>query len=149
MNSVAELSNQMRRECACLNLRKAVRVLTQAYDEKLRPAGVRSTQLPLLVTLAAEGTMTLSQLAEAVVMDQTTLSRNLKPLKERGLIEIRPGQDRRVREISLTRAGENVIRDSKPLWDQAQAKVSAELGIENVHTLIALSADIVSAANST
>ena len=139
----------MRRECACLNLRKAVRVLTQAYDEKLRPAGVRSTQLPLLVTLAAEGTMTLSQLAEAVVMDQTTLSRNLKPLKERGLIEIRPGQDRRVREISLTRAGENVIRDSKPLWDEAQAKVSAELGIENVHTLIALSADIVSGANST
>ncbi len=148
MNSVAELSNQMRRECACLNLRKAVRVLTQAYDEKIRPAGVRSTQLPLLVTLGAEGTMTLSRLAESVVMDQTTVSRNLKPLKEMGLIEIRPGQDRRVREISLTKAGENVIRDSKPLWDEAQAKVSAELGIENLHLLIALSADIVSSVEA-
>jgi len=129
-------------------LRKAVRVLTQAYDEKIRPAGVRSTQLPLLVTLGAEGTMTLSRLAESVVMDQTTVSRNLKPLKEMGLIEIRPGQDRRVREISLTKAGENVIRDSKPLWDEAQAKVSAELGIENLHLLIALSADIVSSVEA-
>ena len=148
MNSIAGLSKQILRDCAVLNLRKAVRVLTQVYDEKLRPAGVRSTQLPILVTLAKEGTLPLSRLAELLVTDQTTVSRNLKPLKERGLIAIRPGKDRRVREISLTRNGENVIRHSKPLWDQAQAKVLAELGTKQLELLLALSAEIVSTLDS-
>ena len=145
---MAGLSNQMLRDCAVLNLRKAVRVLTQVYDKKLRPAGVRSTQLPLLNTLSKEGTMPLSRLGELLAMDQTTVSRNLKPLKESGLIEIRPGQDRRVREVSLTRKGEKVIRDSKPLWDQAQAKVLAELGTKQLDLLIALSVKIVSTLDS-
>ena len=92
--------------------------------------------------------MPLSRLGELLAMDQTTVSRNLKPLKERGLIEIRLGQDRRVREVSLTRKGEKVIRDSKPLWDQAQAKVLAELGTKQLDLLIALSVEIVSTLDS-
>ncbi|MCH8844638.1 MAG: winged helix-turn-helix transcriptional regulator, partial [SAR324 cluster bacterium] len=118
----------MIRECACLNLRKATRTLTQFYDKMLRPAGIRSTQLPLLATVAAAPSLTLSRLAEIVVIDQTTLSRNLKPLKDKGLIEIRPGKDRRVREVRITKNGKAMIRRAKPLWDNAQAKIADNLG---------------------
>ena len=74
--------------CACLQLRKATRVVTQLYDGALRPIGLRSTQLPILVTLAAHGPLSMTDLAESLVLDRTTLIRTLRPLQRRGLIEV-------------------------------------------------------------
>ena len=74
--------------CACQQLRKATRVVTQRYDEALRPIGLRSTQLPILVTLAAHGPLFMTDLAESLVLDRTTLIRTLRPLQRRGLIEV-------------------------------------------------------------
>ena len=65
--------------CACANLRKAARVVTQAYDKALKPTGLRATQFTVIATLATEGDAPLTRLAEALVMDRTTLTRNLKP----------------------------------------------------------------------
>ena len=139
------ISDEMIRDCACLNLRKATRVLTQFYDEAFRPTGLRSTQLPLLVTLAGGPALTLSALAEMVVMDQTTLSRNLKPLKEKGLIDVQPGKDRRYRVVQITTAGKALILKAKPLWDRAQANITQDLGLKRLRQLIAISEAIVKA----
>ena len=76
-------------KCICFNLRKAARVITQIYDEAFRPTGFRSTQMPLLVATAALGPVTVNRLAEAVVMDRTTLTRNLKPLEKQGLLRVK------------------------------------------------------------
>jgi DNA-binding MarR family transcriptional regulator len=119
---------EMTSQCACLNARKAARLLSQLYDAALRPAGVRSTQLPLLATIGLRGPLTLTDLAEAVVIDRTTLTRSLVLLEQHGWVRSAAGEDLRVREISLTSRGREVLRRAIPLWQKAQAQVVALLG---------------------
>ena len=114
--------------CACLQMRKAARVVTQLYDESLRSVGLRVTQLPILVSLAAHGALSLSDLAEGLVLDRTTLLRNLKPLERRGLIEVSRDDGRRTRTAALTAAGHEVAAAAVPLWARAQSRVMDELG---------------------
>ena len=114
---------EMLATCACLQLRKATRVVTQLYDEALRPIGMRSTQLPILVTLAASGARSLPDLADSLVLDRTTLIRNLRPLQRRGLIEVgRDGSSRTHRAV-LTAAGHEAAAAAVPLWARAQTRV--------------------------
>ena len=119
---------EMLAACACLQLRKATRVVTQIYDESLRSVGLRVTQLPILVSLAAHGALSLSDLAEGLVLDRTTLLRNLKPLERRGLIEVSRDDGRRTRTAALTAAGHEVAAAAVPLWARAQSRVMDELG---------------------
>ncbi len=114
--------------CTCANLRKAARVVTQAYDAALRPAGLKATQFTLLATLAKRGDAPLTRLADALVMDRTTLTRNLKPLLRKGLIRIEHEQDQRVRKVSLTETGRRVFEDARRQWEQAQSRIVESLG---------------------
>src|SRR5215217_5827709 len=84
---------EVARACACANLRRAARAVTQVFDEALAPSGLRATQFTLLVTSRLMGESTINELAEKMAMDRTTLSRNLKPLVRSGLLEVRPGED--------------------------------------------------------
>ena len=101
--------------CACFQLRKATRLITQFHDETLRPSGVLSTQLPVLVTLSLAGLTPISLLAERLVMDRSALARNLKLLEKQGMIEIMPGGDRRTRQVRLTPRGEEAVVRVTPL----------------------------------
>ena len=116
--------------CTCNTLRKATRAVTQFYDDALKPAGLRATQFSLLATVAAMESATMSVIAEVMVMDRTTLTRNLKPLAKRGLLEIVAGEDRRERRIALTEKGAKALIAAEPLWRQAQAKIAGSLGDE-------------------
>lgn len=115
-------------DCTCANLRKATRVVTQAYDSALQPSGLKSTQFILLANLTGQGGMPVTQLAEALVMDRTTLTRNLKPLVRKGLVRIDQEEDLRVRRVRLTEAGAEAVRVAQPLWEEIQIKVGARLG---------------------
>lgn len=137
--------------CACFNLRKAARAVTQLYDEHLRPSGLRSTQFSLLAVLSLRGPLGISQLAEAAVMDRTTLTRNLELLQREGLVKVRaaPG-DARVREVSLTPAAQERLAAALPLWERAQAHVTGELGAPRSAQLLShLSAAIAAAQAAT
>ena len=114
--------------CACTNIRKAARMITQYYDDILRPCGLRATQLPLLVKVALTGTIPLTRLASELVMDRTTLTRHLKPLEQQGLITTEEGSDRRTRLICLTDQGRQALILAFPLWQQAQEQVKDLLG---------------------
>ena len=114
--------------CACLNLRKAARAVTQVFDNALQPSGLRSTQLPVMVTLALYGSATITQLAEELVMDRTSLTRLLRPLESSGLIKIVPGEDRRTRGVSLTDRGKETVAVAIPLWEKSQAYVLERVG---------------------
>src|SRR6266508_6420207 len=117
--------------CACFNIRKTARAITNLYDTVLQPTGLRSTQATLLMAIAVAGTPTISRLAEYLVMDRTTLARDLKPLEDQGLVRITPGGDRRTRELQLTDAGREKLHEIIPLWEQAQTKIiAAGLGDE-------------------
>ncbi len=145
VDELKAISGNMIQNCVILNLRKANRALTRFYDRFLSPAGIRCTQLPILITLASAGPLTIAQLAKLTVMDQSTLTRNLKSLKDRQLIRVRPGRDKRVREVSLTQRGAQIIRQAHPLWQEAQSRIAGEIGLPSLQQLVALSAATIDA----
>ena len=120
--------NEILSICVCLRLRKASRLVTRSYDDVLRPVGLRSTQLPILVALSLTHSAPMSVLADQLVMDRTTLTRNLRPLEERGLLEIVAGEDKRTREVKLTIRGQEAVDKAIPLWDKAQGYAVEALG---------------------
>lgn len=124
------------RICAHANLRKALRVVSQAYDAALKPSGLRATQFTLLAVVAGRGELPLSKLAEILVMDRTTLTRNLKPLVRQGWLSIGREDDERVRLISATDAGRQIVAEATPLWRDVQSRVSKGLGDERLSGMI-------------
>lgn len=114
--------------CTCANLRKATRVITQAFDAALQPAGLKATQFTVLATLARQGDGPLTLLADALVMDRTTLTRNLKPLVRKGLVRIDHEEDQRVRKVVLTDAGRTQFEAALARWKQTQARIQQQLG---------------------
>ena len=114
--------------CTCFNLRKATRAVTQMYDEALHPSGLRGTQFSVLAALNHMQSATVSELAQGMVMDRTTLTRNLKPLEQKGWIKSVPGTDRRMRELALTVKGQKALSKAMPLWRKAQRDMVNLLG---------------------
>lgn len=114
--------------CICANLRKASRAISQAYNDALRPSGLTNSQFTVLAALSRTGEVPLTRLADVLVVDRTTLNRNLKPLIRRGVVCDRAGEDQRVRTIALTSAGESVYRNALPLWQGVQERIATGLG---------------------
>lgn len=114
--------------CFCFNLRRAARLVTQVYSEALRPLGLQATQFTLLMAIHGRGPIPMRRLAGAVGMDRTTLTRNLQVLQQRGWVVVEPGEDRRVRELSLSDEGSGVLGRAYPLWREAQASLAQRLG---------------------
>lgn len=131
-------------ECTCFNLRKAARAVTQLYDKALRPTGLRTTQFTLLVGISMLGTVTVTRLAEIGVMDRTTLTRNLKPLERKGLIQITHGKDQRTRVATITEEGQKALVQALPLWNEVQADVVKRLSQERWNSLRADLGKVVS-----
>jgi len=121
--------------CNCLSLRQATRRVTQLYDQALAPLDLRATQLSLLRMVERLGPVALNALAAAMVMDRATLGHNVRPLEARGLVRIVVGDDRRSREVMLTRAGRALLAKSEKLWARAQRVFEDELGRETAAAL--------------
>ncbi len=119
---------EIAQQCLCLQVRKTARLVTQWYDAYLQPSGLRSTQLHVLVAIAMAHTVPLTRLAEVLALDRTTLARNLKPLEREALVEISPGEDKRVRLIRLTERGYQLLEQALPYWQKAQEQVRDRLG---------------------
>lgn len=119
------------KHCTCFNLRKAARAVTQVYDEALKPTGLRATQFSLLGVVAHQGPAGMSELADHLVMDRTTLTRNLKPLMEQGLLKTVAGDDRRYKPIAITKKGQDAFKKAMPYWQKAQNKLANGLGKKN------------------
>jgi DNA-binding MarR family transcriptional regulator len=135
MHYSPRVSAPMPSGCTCDRLRKLTRRVTQHYDARLAPAGLRVTQYSLLAHLERGGPATVSALARLMEMDRTTLTRNLKPLAEAGLVAIAPGTDARSRVVSATGRGREARAAARQLWRQAQDEVNRVLGVEQVAAL--------------
>jgi DNA-binding MarR family transcriptional regulator len=123
-------------DCACFNLRKAARAVTQYYDDALRPSGLRVTQFSLLAAIKVFGTVSIGVLADEAVMDRTTLTRNLKLLEQEGLVSVTPGDDARVREVTLTPAAHEQLAEAHRYWKKAQAHMADAMGSDGVRRML-------------
>jgi len=121
--------------CACSNFRRAARALTQLFDHALQPSGLRSTQLIILLEIAVANSTTAPQLARRLVMDPSTLARNLKLIAKKNWIRFQTTGDRRGNEISLTRQGLRAVQKAVPLWRRAQSAFAKKLGESRWHNL--------------
>jgi DNA-binding MarR family transcriptional regulator len=122
--------------CACANLRRAARLVTQLYEEALRPAGIGAPQFTLLQALKMAPGISQKQLAELLGTDSTTLTRTLALLRKRGWLGSEPGSDRRALRLGLTKAGEREYERVLPYWQSAQKRLKQRLGEPNWNRLI-------------
>ncbi len=113
--------------CLCAVLRQASRAVTRIYDAELRGTGLRSTQHTLLRLLGRVGEVRQRDLGEMASLDETTLTRNLRPLQKGGWVTIRAGSDRRERLVSITGAGKAKVELARPAWSRAQIRMQGVL----------------------
>jgi DNA-binding MarR family transcriptional regulator len=106
--------------CAVMNFRQVSRSVTARFDDQLRPAGLRATQLNLLMAIETGAATTVTGLAEILAMERTTMTRSLKLLRDRGLVE--------KTRIALTEKGRRTAAAALPLWEKAQAEILGGLG---------------------
>ena len=117
------------RQCVCTAARRRSRDLTRTFEKAMRAAGVRGTQFTLLATLVQTGPIATTRLADFQGLERTTLTRNLRLLVRDGFVRIDEGEDRRVRKVAITPAGEETARRAFPFWKKAQdAALAAAAG---------------------
>lgn len=111
----------------CSTVRKTARALTNLYDRILAPSGLLSTQYSVLRKIEAQP-LSITELAQALDLDRTTLGRNLRIMERRRLVKLMTGDDQRQRLVSPTAQGRSAFNAAVPLWRSAQGIVNHELG---------------------
>ncbi len=131
-------------ECTCFNLRKATRVVQNLFDEAFRTIGLKGTQFTVLSHIFSYGPLTLTKLANIMLLDRTTLARNLVPLEKKGFIEINPGSDLRTRYIDITEKGRRLLARALPLWEKTQERIKDGLGDEKWNSMLSNISELIS-----
>jgi DNA-binding MarR family transcriptional regulator len=144
MPSVAQA---MLQRCLFQRTRAAARAVTRFYDDQLRPTGLRATQANVLATVAAKGELSISALSDELGMDRTTLTRNLRPLEQRGLLVVSPEGPHRIRLVRLTSLGVTALGEVAVLWEKAQSALEEHLGEDGVASVRRATAAITSSAS--
>ena len=144
-----EAALEVRDTCLSKHLRQADRIIMQLYDDALRPCGLKSTQFTLLIAIRLRQPINQKTLADCTVTDRTTLTRNLASLERQELIQIQPGTDRRVKEISLTSDGHQRLKEAFPAWKKAQAQTEKLLGRAQLSQLLTDLSDIAAKFEAT
>ncbi len=122
--------------CTCGELRKAARAITLLYDNAFKSSGLLSTQFGVLHVIYNIDSIRISDLADKLGMDRTTLTRNLAVLEREGFIKISEGKDHRTRNVTATQKGRNAVSKAIPLWNEAQRKVKQKMGESSWHELM-------------
>lgn len=127
-DATASIAAEMR--CTCAVLRRATRRMTQFYDDALKPAGLKLSQYSVLANLAQAEDPSITDLAERLMMDRTTLTRNLRPLERAGWVRLGRGGDARSRAVLLTESGRRTLEAARPVWRAAETAVRDRLGAD-------------------
>lgn len=128
MSDVSAQAKDIGARCLAVRVLRAGRVLTRLYDEALRPTGLTITQFTLLNAIENRQPGSISQLAEILDIDRTTLSRNLSLLEKAGLVHLGQAGERRRRELLLTSRGLDRLRAAYPRWQVVQDRLEALFG---------------------
>jgi DNA-binding MarR family transcriptional regulator len=132
--------------CTNFKLRQLARRVSQHYDAEVAKAGLKTTQYSLLSHVLRLGPIRPGDLAQAMTLDASTLTRNLKPMVDAGWLVISPGDDARSRLVHITDAGRDKRAEAQRHWKAAQESLNQLLGIERVrsiHSLVDESLDLL------
>ena len=129
------LIDQVARECIAVRMRMLNRVITNVYDDALRPLDLKVSQMNVLVAAAKMGTARPIDVCERLHLDVSTLSRNVERMKARGWLEVVPDEDGRSQPFRLTPQGRKLLENAVPAWSAAQQQVKQVLGDEIVNQL--------------
>jgi len=130
--------------CLCTRLRRASRNLTRIYDEALEFAGINVAQYSLLRNLQRLDRPSITDLAEALALDRSTLGRNLRVLEGKGLVGLGEGEDQRNRVAFLTAEGQACVALALPAWESVQRRMVERLGEGQRDALMVLLGDVES-----
>jgi DNA-binding MarR family transcriptional regulator len=133
--------------CLCAALRQASRAVTRIYDAELRGTGLRSTQHSLLRLLGRVGEVRQGDLGEMAALDETTLTRNLRPLEKSGWVATRAGADRREKLVAITEEGKEKIEQARPAWMRAQERMQRTLPAVTWDSLFAALPNVTNTAS--
>lgn len=122
--------------CVSNNLHQTARAITRIYGQSLSPTGIKRSQFSVLAYLMKLGTIRVTELADQMYIERTTMGRNLKPLQSHGFVTIRKSDDDgRAKEVTLTPLGVKKFKEALKCWRQAQEKIVNQFGIENWQAL--------------
>lgn len=120
----------------CFAIRQAARYVSQLYDRHLAHAGMTTTQFSMMCKLRRSERMTMKQLADAMVMDRTTLVRAIQPLQRDGLLTgQRAEQHGKSLWLALTEAGLARLASAETHWRAAQDEFERRFGTERAASL--------------
>lgn len=125
----------MAKECIGTRVRLLNRIVTKAYDDCLRPLGLRTAQQTILVAISLMKSPTPTQIERRLSLEKSTVSRNVERMQRRGWVEFVSGQDGRSHCLKLTAKGDKLLRDSVTAWEQAQQNVAVLLGKQGITAL--------------
>ena len=126
--SQAAITQLMAEECLAVRVRLLNRTITSVYDEALRPLGMTTAQLNILVVVANRGPISPGDVARRLNMEKSTLSRNIDRMREHGWVNIDQSTSGRGLLLEVSMKGRKLLKRSLPLWKQAQARATAVLG---------------------
>lgn len=121
--------------CIAVRLRLLNRVVTNFYDDALRPLGLKVSQLNILIVAAKLGLARPAQVCALLQLDASTLSRNVERMRAHSWLEIVPEEDARAQPFRLTAQGKRLIEKAVPAWEEAQRQATELLGDEGVALL--------------
>jgi DNA-binding MarR family transcriptional regulator len=134
-NATTSSIDTIAKSCIAVRLRLLNRVVTNVYDEALRPLGLKVSQLNILIVTAKLGLARPARVCEVLQLDASTLSRNVKPLQAHGWLEVVPDEDARAQPFRLTAQGKRLIEKAVPAWEKAQRQATDLLGEEGTALL--------------
>jgi DNA-binding MarR family transcriptional regulator len=123
------------RTCIAVRLRLLNRVVTNIYDDALRPLGLKVSQLNILIVTAKLGLARPAKVCEILQLDTSTLSRNVERMRAHGWLEVVPEDDARAQPFRLTPQGRRLIEKATPAWEEAQRQATELLGGEGIALL--------------
>ena len=115
-------------ECVAVRLRMLNRLITNIYDNALRPLDLKVSQMNILVAAAKMGTARPLEVCAYLHLDVSTLSRNVERMKDRGWLAVVPQADGRAQPFQLTTSGRKLLEKAVPAWSDAQQQVTRILG---------------------
>jgi DNA-binding MarR family transcriptional regulator len=123
-------------DCNCFAIRQAARFVSQLYERHVSQAGVTAAQFTLLAAIYRRPGITMAELAEAMVMERTTLVRALKPLQRDGLVTAAQ-QDASTRAVALhlSDTGRKTFAEASLQWREAQKEFEEKFGRERAGEL--------------